>query len=50
MMKQWVILTVGPVYARDHDPGCSIAGVTKPASRRTGGGSYCMPIHESNKR
>ena len=50
MMKQWVMFTVGPVHARDHDPGCSIASVTEPAEKRTGGGPYCMPIQECSWR
>jgi len=40
----------GSVHARDHDPGCFVASVTKSAARRTGDGSYCMPIHECNKK
>jgi len=27
MENQWVMFIVGPVHARDHDPGCSVAGV-----------------------
>ena len=26
MMKQWVMFTVGPVHAQDHDSVCSVAG------------------------
>ena len=27
MIKQWVMFTVGPVRALDHDSGCSVASV-----------------------
>ena len=44
------MFTVGLVHARDHDLGCSIAGVTEPAARPIGGGFYIMSIQEFNRR
>ena len=36
------MFTVSPVYIRDHDPRCSVAG-TEPTARHIGG-SYKMPF------
>ena len=40
---------VGPVHTRDHGPGC-FGTDPEPSTRKTGGGSYIMPIQEYNRR
>ena len=39
----------GSLRTQDHDPGCSGAD-PEPTARQTGGGSYCMPIQECNRK